>query len=349
MRHVSAALAFIFFAAGAVADESPEELDRLLAATFGDQDDESAVPPAFGDPDLLTPAFQAADRRVFDRAVPFSMRRGVGHVRVAILWGFLAPHPGATETIDWSGSLRVTNAGVRVLRRLTFEEPAVVLRPRTDVHIVEFESQTRPHADGLLLDVVLAPSLNPVGGPVTLTFDTAPFAETIVIEPGMRRSRIAQVDDAGHVVAYQIIRPDTRQCSEGIFRGLWRTTRTPDDREVGLLKARFATDDGRLQGHLRGVLGVRQNGHQVFYARMADFGGQFYAVVAGRYGDGKFAGLLLGRGHEVQGLVRGRYVDGDGDHDGGFVARYSQHCGEDPREGDILADDEPDVPLDDGP
>ena len=78
MRHVSAALAFIFFAAGAVADESPEELDRLLAATFGDQDDESAVPPAFGDPDLLTPAFQAADRRVFDRAVPFSMRRSVG-------------------------------------------------------------------------------------------------------------------------------------------------------------------------------------------------------------------------------------------------------------------------------
>ena len=67
----------------------------------------------------------------------------------------------------------MTNAGVRVLRRLTFEEPAVVLRPRTDVHIVEFESQTRPHADGLLLDVVLAPSLNPVGGPVTLTFDTA--------------------------------------------------------------------------------------------------------------------------------------------------------------------------------
>ena len=348
MRHVLAALAFTLFAAVVVADESPEELDRLLAASFGGQDEDD-VPPAFGDPDLLTPAFQAADRRVFDRALPFSTRRGVVNVRIAIVWGFLAPHPDASEAIDWSGRIAVTNAGLRVLRRLTFEEPAVVLRPRTDVHVVEFESQTRPHADGLLLDVVLAPSLNPGGGPVTLTFDTPPYTETLVIEPGMRRSHIAQVDAAGHVAAYQIIRPDTRQCSEGIFRGLWRTTRTPDDREVGLLKARFATDDGRLQGHLRGVLGMRQNGRQSLFVLMMDNGGQFYSLIAGRYGDGKFAGLLLGRGHEVKGLVRGRYVDGDGDHDGGFIARYSERCGEDPREGDILTDDEPDVPLDDAP
>lgn len=348
MRHVFAALAFILFAVVAVADEDPAELDRLLAASFGGQD-ENAVPPAFADPDLLTPAFQSADRRVFDRTLPFGMRRGVVQVRVAILWGFLAPRPNAAETIDWSGRISVANAGLRVLRRLTIEDSTVVVQPRTDVHSVEFESTTRPHADGLLLDVILAPSLNPGGGPVTLTFDTAPFAETIAIQPGMRRSRIVQVDDVGHVVAYQFVRPDVRQCSEGIFRGLWRTLRTPDDREVGLLKARFATDDGRLQGHLRGVLGVRQNGHQVFYAKMADSGGQFYALISGRYGDGKFAGLLLGRSHEVEGLVRGRFVDGDGDQDGGFVARYSQHCGEDPREGEILTDDEPDVPLDDGP
>jgi hypothetical protein len=113
------------------------------------------------------------------------------------------------------------------------------------------------------------------------------------------------------------------------------------------MKARFAADEGGLRGHLRGVFGVRENGHPVWFAKMADMGGQFYSIVAGRYGDGEFAGLLLGRGREVRGVVRGLFLDGDGDHDGGFIGRYSERCGEDAREGQTLDDDEPDISLGD--
>ena len=91
------------------------------------------------------------------------------------MWGYLRPHPDATEVVDWTGDISVSNAGLRGLRTLTFAEDSIVIRPRADLAVVEFESQTRPHADGLLLDVVLAPELNPSGGPVTLSFNSAPF------------------------------------------------------------------------------------------------------------------------------------------------------------------------------
>jgi hypothetical protein len=346
MRPALSAVLFTLFAGGAMTAEDPADLDQMLAASFGGQTEDREA-PAFGDADLLVPAFQGVDPRAFDRAVPFAMRRRVSHVRVAIQWGYLTPHPDATEPIDWSGSLRATNAGLRVLRRLTFEDSPLVVLPRTDVHSVEFASHTLPHADGLLLDVILAPSLNPGGGPVTLTLDTTPHSETIAISPGLRRAHVSRVDDAGHVVAYQIIRPDADGCSEGFLRGLWRSMETGDGRAIGVLKARFSADEGRLRGHLRGVFGERENGHQVLFAKMADLGGQFYAILAGRWGDGEFAGLLLGRRREVRGVVRGLYLDGDGDHDGAFIGRYSERCGEDAREGQTLDDDEPDITLGD--
>lgn len=347
MRQVLSSLLFALAAAGAFAQDDPGELDQLLAASFGAHD-ESREQPAFGDALLLTPEFQLEDAPVADRAVPFRTRRGAPRVVIAIVWGYLDPHPNSNEPIDWSGSIRVANAAVRVLRTLSIENtPAVVVRPRTDVHVVEFESQTRPHADGLLLEVILAPALNPTGDPVTLTFDTAPYSETIPISAGMRLAVIRPVDDAGHVVAYQAIRPDADGCTEGIFRGRWETTQTGDGREVGRLRARFASDDGRLRGHLRGVLGVRQNGHPVFFGKMIDTSGRFVGLLAGKYGDGAFAGLLLGRRHEVKGVVRGRYFEGIQDGQGAFVARYSERCGEDAREGQVLEDDEPDISLDD--
>jgi hypothetical protein len=299
------------------------------------------------DQELLTTEFQATDPKVKDHLGSRGELRGARHVRIAIVWGYLRPHPDATEVVDWGGTITVTNAGLQALRTIGFEEDDVIVRPRTDIHTVEFESHTRPHSDGILLDVVIAPALNPSGGPVTLTFETPPYRATLTIEPGLRRSSIVPVDDAGHVVAYQIIRPDADGCSEGFLRGIWRTTVTADGRELGVLKGLFTADEGRLRGHLRGVFGQRENGHQVWFAKVVDRDGAFLGTLAGRYGDGQFAGLFLGAGRRVGGVVRGRYSDDGRDRDGGFVGRDSRRCQEDAREGDAAEDDEPDVSLDD--
>jgi hypothetical protein len=351
MRHVLTGLFCLAASLGLFAAEDPATLAQQLASSYGGHTggDES---PGFGDADLQSFAFQAADPKFIDHMkLNGGDARGAERVRIAVMWGYLRPHPDATEAVDWSGSITVTNAGLRVLRRLTFEDESAVVRPRTDIAVVEFNSQTRPHADGLLLDVVLAPSLNPAGGPVSLSLDMAAFSGAITIAPGMRATRVDRVDDAGHVVAYQIIRPDADGCAEGFVRGIWRSSRTDDGREVGVLKARVAVDDGRLRGHLRGVFGVRENGHQVWFAKMIDDEGRFLGIVAGRYGDGKLAGLLIAPGGKFRGVLRGRYSDVDSQNtrfsEVGLIGRYSERCGEDPREGVKATNDEPEIALGD--
>ena len=132
---------------------------------------------------------------------------GARTVRIAVIWGYPRRRPEATESVDWSGSLSVENAALRLVRPRQFEETDAVVRPRTNIHTIEFESQTGPDADGLLLDVILAPALNPDGRPVTLTFTSRVFTASLTIDPGMQRVEVIPVDDAGHVLVFRVIRP----------------------------------------------------------------------------------------------------------------------------------------------
>ena len=152
-------------------------------------------------------ASSGASETAPDDTAAFGDDANAHHVQIAITWGCLTPHPNATEWVDWSGSFSVSNAALRVVETLRFENDGVVLRPRTDIHMVEFESQTRPYADGLLLDVILHPQLNPNRLPVNLRFDSAPFTDTLSILPGMELYWVKPIDDAGHTVTYKVVHP----------------------------------------------------------------------------------------------------------------------------------------------
>jgi hypothetical protein len=344
MRYVLPALCLALLAGVSAADEDPGTLERLLASPFGGVTDVDES-PAFGDEDLLAVERMGEDRKVPDPVPHVGGMRDARRVTIAVQWGYLRPRADATETVDWSGSMRVENAALRVLRTLRFEDSDVVVRPRTDVHTVAFASQTGPDADGLLLEVILAPALNPQGAPVTLTLATAPYTTTIPLEPDACRSGVVAVDEAGHVVAFHFIRPDRDGCSEGFLSGGWTAQRTSNGREVGVLEGRFLSDVGRLLGHLRGVFGVRENGKQVWFAKVIDKEGGFVGVLAGRYGDGEFAGLFLDGDHRVRGVVQGRYRDGDADPDGAFSGRF-ERCKKD-RTSAPVRQDEPEVAPDD--
>lgn len=329
-------------------DQTPDLIDESVQSNLGGatMTDEA---PAFGDATMASAEFNAEDPPVADTSTDRPELAGARHVRIAVAWGYLRPHPEATEWIDWSGSITAENAGVRVLRRLRFEQSDMVVRPRTDLHVVEFESRTRPLADGLLLDVVIDDSLNPGNGPVTLTFASAPFTDTLTIEPGMRMTDVREVDDAGHVVAYHVIRPNAPGCTEGFLRGRWQAVGVVAGHEVGRLMGRWVANDGALRGHLRGVLGERPNGKQVWFAKVIDKDGRFLGVLAGRYADGRFGALYIGKDGAgnvvVKGAVHGIYRDADGDRDGAFMGRYSEMCGEEPTEGTPPEGDEPEVAL----
>jgi hypothetical protein len=133
---------------------------------------------------------------------------GTRQVTILIAWGALQPQPEIAESVDWTGSISVENAAlrvVRIVRKDPFEGQDVVLLPRTDIRQVAFQSHIRRGSDGLLVQVIEAPALNPGNGLVTLSFNTAPFSDSLVIEPGMLLAQVRPVDDAGHVVAYTVL------------------------------------------------------------------------------------------------------------------------------------------------
>ena len=338
-------------ALGCAADMQPSDdpaaTDQALSASFGGMTATSEAPrfadPAFDEGDLAL-----ADPAANDPTTPDPSLTNAAAVRLFVAWGYLRPHPNATEVVDWSGSISVDNGAIVVAREVHFEPHDMVIRPRTDPKVVDFESHTRPAMDGLVLEILF-----PSDGTTTVTFTSAPITNSITITPGERLSQIVPVDAAGHVLAYHIIHRDRGACHEGFVRGHWTvvsaaanatTAAALAGREVGVFRGHFLDGTGQLEGTMRGVFGARRDGHNLFFGKVIDLDGNFRALIAGTYGNGEFHGrLLLSDGHVVDGVVHGKYKDdGDGDTtpDGGFLGRWSEKCGEDPMEGQPMTTDE---------
>jgi hypothetical protein len=330
-------------------ETSDSVTEEALSASYGGQTTANEA-PQFADPALATTPMSGDDPNANDPMTGI-LPDGAQRIRVLVVWGYVKPHPDATEVVDWSGSITVANGALRVARTVRFEPVTdTIIRPRTDIHTVAFTSKTKPAADGLLLEVFTGPKLNPSGGAVTLTFSSAPITSTQTLVAGERLSTSIPVDDAGHVLVFHVVRPDDSACREGFMRGQWLVKANLPDGELGVLRGRIGGGDGALEGNLKGLFGKRKDGHSLFFAKVVDGSGAFKALIAGTYADGVLKGRIL-VGNEgtavkdltIDGRVHGHYFDKDmtaTDGNGGFVGRWSQKCGEDPNEGQPMSSDD---------
>lgn len=348
LRHSVFALPLLAAAACGSSDYVGDgtELESELESSFGGQTiaDEA---PDFGDPGFAEVDL-AADVAPIADALPTNHDNPRG-LRLLVQWGYLPPRPDATDTIDWSGSITATNAALRVLGRVRFEPRDELLKDRTDPTKIEFSSHTKGASDGLLLEVVTGPDLNPSNGSVTLTFTSAPITKSLIIAPGTRPGEVVDVDEAGHILAYHFVRPNAGACREGFIRGRW-TGGTVNGTAVGTIEGRMESNDGRLYGDVKGIFGRRKDGHNLFFAKVIGTDGTFKALLAGQYGEGKFVGrILLGPDHRIDGHVDGRYFEpfANEQKPGGFQGHWSQGCRERGEEGMPLMND--DQPPMDGP
>lgn len=321
-------------------DPDPGTVSTGLAAAYGGQT-MTADPTAVADPEAVA-TFGETLPATGDPATDGRLDlTGARRVRILVAWGYLRPHPDATEVVDWSGSLTVTNAALRLVRPARFETATdKVIFPRPDIYTLMFDSKTRPHWDGLIIEVVLAPSLNPDNGPVVLTLDTPVASEALTIEADMRRTVVTRVDDAGHQIAFHVIRPDHDGCAEGFLLGRWEVLGQVAGHDVGVFMGRFLGAGGERSAIVRGIFGQRRDGAQVFFGKIIGRDGTALGLMAGRYADGHFGGRLLGDGRTVEGAVHGRYGDRNHDGDGFFAGRWSKMCGERADEGTPDAGDE---------
>jgi hypothetical protein len=320
--------------------------------------DEADEPEDFGDQDIAeaedlneasdTPVVDDTAASDADLAAAENDGANVRRLHIAVMWGHLRPQLECSEFTDWSGTITAQNAALRVLRTLRFEA-GDALQQRPDIRTVPFTSQTAPHADGLLLEVVLHPRLiNAPGEPVSLTFASAVYTDTLIIAPGMRLAKVVRVDDTGNAIAYNVFRRGQDGCSEGLLAGRYIELReTEDGRVLGELKGKYLSFDGGVAGKIKGVWGQRENGAQVLFAKVIGRDGAFKGTLAGRYGQGHFKGRYLAGGRVVAGAFQGMYREApEEDGAGFFMGRWSVGCGELSSEGAPEASDEDNAAAD---
>lgn len=311
--NVRACLAATAFSLGSLATfaaciDDSEDADAVAAALEvdnGDLDTEDEA-PMFG----LSDDFAAAQVEgataytdvVADDAETVAMLALADARRadVAIVWGQLPPDRAQEDSRVWTGRLRVNRGAIVVRRTIGFEDATDRVAPRTDRTSVEFESVTRPFADGLMLTVVDPDPGN--AEPQVLTYQPADGTSHDLVVADLLVDRVVrEVDDTGNRIEAVALR-DVDGCDHGFGRGRWRMLRD----HVGRMMGEIANGQGEVIGHLRGVWGARRNGEQVFFGKYVDRDGNFRGIFGGHYRDGHLTGRWITRAGE-HGRLHGGY------------------------------------------
>jgi hypothetical protein len=248
---------------------------------------------------------------------------GVEAATVLVLWGQIRVDPDQEAPRRWDGQISTTGGALVVRRTLRFEAETDALLPRTERESVAFTSVTRPHRDGLLLDVVLAPEATV---PQDLVVSLDGLDDIVIAGADLVAGyhELVPVDDTGNAVLIASV--PRGPCVDGMLVGVWN--RVVGDR-LGTFHGRWQGAEGELQGHLRGIYGVNRAGAPVFYGKYISTDGAFQGFLRGEYGDGRFTGRWVDRDGETIGELAGRYSDDLGRDlpgDGVFAGGWSESC-----------------------
>ena len=321
--------------------------------------------PGFGDPALVgEPAGEIAYADPFASASDVESlfvdpMAGIYHVR--ILWGHLEVDSTELDVTDWTGSLS-TSRGCEVLRRvIRFEERDSIL-PRTSRQQIEWVSHTRPHNDGIAVDIIIPP-VKPVidtefvwvvdsilgdstlvehidtiwwrPPPVRVSFQTGPYSRTFSLEELARLDTIVTLED-GNEVAFTAFKFERFDCPKGFLGGRWGQ----DDSGNGVFSGIWIDRHGP-SGHLRGRWGTNDAGERVFFGKWISENGRFEGLLRGRWmphpnvnadstafehAGGWFAGKIFNDADVEIGILRGLFRTHPEAKAGAFMGRWKLFC-----------------------
>lgn len=236
--------------------------------------------------------------------------------RVLIAWGRMPADPNATTARDWSGSLTLSRGAMVVGRTIGFEDATDHVLPRTSPDLIEFQSVTKPFADGLLLRVLI-PASNE--GAPHLTYTSTDGTHTLDLDLGQLAQGPISLDagDGNRVVAVALRENDA--CDHGFMRGRWVALKP----NMGVYRGVIANADGEPTGHIRGIWGQRANGDKVMFGKFIATDGSFRGLLVGGYEAGHFHARWLTQAGD-HGLAGGIYFDAPNIRGGIFAGRWAE-------------------------
>jgi hypothetical protein len=305
-------------------DETPNFADPMLAADYGPE----AV-AEFDDP--MENDVEVNDIRSHARP----------HRYLMITWGNLDADTTIDFVTDWTGGLGVKNGVVVLKRTIRFDAHDEIL-PRTSRDRIDWISQTKPHFDGVLVELHKVVARDTTGDstlvaletdrPLSVTFRTGPLTVTIDEEDLKDLHRVVTVDDAGNAVAFNTVTVSPGECPNGFLAGQWRNV---NDRPGGIFRGHWISHNGVHMGYLRGVYGPNSRGEKVFFGKWIDRSGRFQGLLAGHYQGsddrpgGSFEGIWLSRELREMGRLGGEYGVRENDEGrpvGFFRGRWHARC-----------------------
>lgn len=311
--------------------------DEFGGYNFGDEG------PAFDDPMLSADYGPDAtalydDPMEDDSAVVDIKRRRHRKRYLMITWGNLRADTTIDYITDWNGGLQVENGVVVLKRTIRFDAYDEIL-PRTSRNLLQWVSRTRPHFDGILVelhkvaphDTANADSSRCEVPPLSVTFRTAPLQVTFTEDELKDLHMVIPVDDAGNAVAFNTIVVEPSPCAGGFLAGQWKNV---SDRPGGIFRGKWISHNGVHMGYLRGAYGPNSRGEKVFFGKWITEGGRFEGLLKGRYGGfdgdrpgGWFEGIWLTRGLRIGGGIRGAWATSEKIDGGGFFrGQWMRRC-----------------------
>lgn len=291
------------------------------------QMDDSDEEPAFGN-DTFSDEFgeghegpEEAPDLAEDATVGPEAEDGRAHiVNLEIVWGRIRPNDREPLGLQWDPVLEVNEGNaVRVRRAIRFERGDRVL-PQTVRNRVAIQSFTRPHIDGVVVQVAVRED---AAEGAFLRFRSLPVSIEIPARRLPDLNEYTVIDGAGTGVMMVAVEPPIEApCPSGFLAGRWLQTRD----NGGVFGGEWSSQDGRLQGHLAGRYGVDPDGRRVLHGKVIDLEGHFLGFLAGSYGDGQFQGERYARDGRVAGRFHGHYTAGDEGEAGHFRGAWTQIC-----------------------
>lgn len=255
----------------------------------------------YDDPTKEDEDYQAADNDPLARK--FFLR---------IDWGQLRFDPQCPEPTNWDGAVSVSNGFIRILRKIAFDRHDSFIRPRTDKAVVEWQSRTLPHHDGLLVKIVVPASASGV----TVTFATDPLTRTFTLDELVKMNERVPVDEIGNEVSFVARERGSHIFGAGFLAGKW---------SHGEFRGRWIGLFGQVEGYVRGTYGVRSDGKKVFFGKYVDAEGNFKGRLRGVWGygaplvpGGYFAGHWVDASGRIAGFLGGHWINSP-DKVGGFM------------------------------
>lgn len=242
---------------------------------------------------------------------------------LAVLWGRIPADPTATVARNWSGELKLSRGGMYARRRIAFEDQTDRILPRMTRDAIQFQSVTRPAADGLVLRVAdpATGAVEPLRLRYTPATGTAQDIDLSTIEDG---PVVRNLGDGNRMIVAAHRRND--RCAHGFIRGRWHKIAPDASTYLGVV----ANAAGEVVGHIRGIAGQRANGDSVMFGKFINREGAFVGILRGEYEDGQFRARWLDRGGD-HGYLQGLYFEGPSPHAGGLLGRWAEtSCGPTP-------------------